>query len=488
MSALKKSDPNKTAELEIPEELLKSVKALKKEQGAIGEALAHAKQSITTEASRKHDESTRVFTLRKTEMIDKIKTLEIKKAQVEKEINAILQQKNLSVHEDLRKATAFILEETRKIAPIEKELESKVRAISHLKTEMQVLFESATAERHKNLEVLQAQGKEINHMSTLLSEATTLFKTEYKGLTGSVATLFEEKQVLTKDLTRLRGDLSASEVHLKKLQTEAAELEGVGELLRKSQARLDELMNAQKEYWGVEKKLQELLQEQRNLDASLNQKRSEKTHLTQEISRLGAELDQLEDRVLLKTLEVSELDSSLSETKKRIDQLRQEEIDCFRHLKREQERFSILQEDIARAESEKLSSHVLQEQATKSYHEKQVFFDRELALLESNLETKKSALEAEYLRKKSDWESEFAEFSRRKEEELQTQLAAAQAQDAENLRQRRRAFSQEVGNILKTQLTREDFATVEEKRKECQRQLEAVFTSFLGKRSWWKFW
>jgi len=488
MSALKKTDPNKTAELEIPEELLKSVKALKKEQGAIGEALAHAKRSVSTEASRKQDESTRVFNLRKVEMIEKIKALETKKAQVEREINSILQQKNSRVHQDLREATAFLVEETRKIAPIEKGIESKINSITNIKTELQMLFETATYERQKNLEVLKEQGKEIEHMSKMLNEATSLFKTDYKSLSGSVGELFEEKQALKLALARLKEEIFTSEANLKKLRAKEEELKDVGEDLRKGREKLEELRVSQLELSNFDVKLQDAKETYRNLEVTLNRKELEKMLLKQEVSRLEGVLGQLEDKILLQTLELSEAESSILSSKKRIEQIKQEEIDCFKHLAREQERLGIIREDLAKTESERISNSKSNDETSRFYEEKKNFYLRELELLKSSHESKIIALEAEYAKKKNDWEFEFKTYCSAKEEELKAHLAKTEQIGIENFKRRKNNFLNEVVNILSFQLNRKDFVTTEEKSKECKIELEKTFTHSFGKRSKWKFW
>ena len=113
MSALlKMSDQDKTAEIEVPESILKSAQKLKKEQQDISHELDKVKSE---EVVRKTDESTKVFNLRQHTAAEKVRELELRKLKAERELNALLQQKNSKLHEDLKKATDVLLIETKKI-------------------------------------------------------------------------------------------------------------------------------------------------------------------------------------------------------------------------------------------------------------------------------------------------------------------------------------------------------------------------------------
>jgi hypothetical protein len=130
MTALlkKNADPDATAEFVLPESFRKAAQELKTEQQVVTQELEKAKAEPVV---RQTDESTRVFNLRQHQVVSKIKELELRKAKAEKELNALLQQKNSKLHDDLKKVTDVLVNETKKIAPFEKELKNGMSKISN---------------------------------------------------------------------------------------------------------------------------------------------------------------------------------------------------------------------------------------------------------------------------------------------------------------------------------------------------------------------
>ncbi len=486
MSALlKMSDQDKTAEIEVPESILKSAQKLKKEQQDISHELDKVKSE---EVVRKTDESTKVFNLRQHTAAEKVRELELRKLKAERELNALLQQKNSKLHEDLKKATDVLLIETKKIAPLEKEFESRISKISNLKNEMQQFFESSLDERKKNSHFIENQTKEINQVGSIVKETMVMLQKDVHQINVEIEKLSQQKLELISYLGQLKEEIFFKEGILRLCENKKNEMTQLDlELSTLKQKVLDmrevslkytqlqsDLLLVQSQYSEDKFKLDSQLQE-------INEVKSQKTKLIAGVNQL--EIEFTNRRHALSDIEKNILDSRIM-----LGSMKDEEFQVGQALKDKELCLSKIHEEISRADSQKNAMLLMQEEALQFYQQKKDVFLREMHLLDQNFELKKEQLELEYANRKAQWELDFSKYCEQRESDQKINLINLEQHDIEEVRRKRSEFLSLTLEVLKKQLSNDEFVSKDQKIQGTQLDLENVFDRFFGKIVSKKFW
>jgi len=69
-----------------------------------------------------------------------------------------------------------------------------------------------------------------------------------------------------------------------------------------------------------------------------------------------------------------------------------------------------------------------------------------------------------------------------------SKLESIDHEDVELIKKKKAEFSVGVVEIIKHQVTREGFASIEQKTTDAKKDLEHYFDSFFGSTSRWRFW
>ncbi len=486
MSALLKfNDEDKTAEVEIPESILKSAQKLKKEQQDISHELERVKSE---EVVRKTDESTKVFNLRQHTAAEKVRELELRKLKAERELNALLQQKNSKLHEELKKATDVLLTETKKIAPLEKEFESRMSKISNLKNEMQQFFESSLDERKKNSFFIENQTKEINQVGSIVKETMVMLQKDVHQINVDIEKLTQQKLELISYLGQLKEEVFLKEGILRLCETKKNEMALLDLELSTLKQKVSDMRDLSFKYSQLQSDLlilqSQFKDDKHKLDSQLqevNEVKSQKTKLIAGINQL--EVDFTGRRHALDNIEKEILESRL-----KLDSMKNEEFHREQELKDKELSLSKIQEEITRCESQKNAMLLMQEEATQFYQHKKGVYVREMNLLDQNFELKKEQLELEFANRKAQWELDFLKYCEQRETDQKLNLIKLEQLDIEEVRRKRSEFLSLVLETFKKQLANDDFVPKDQKIQGAQLALENVFDRFFGKIISKKFW
>ena len=486
MSALLKfNDEDKTAEVEIPESILKSAQKLKQEQQEINEKLELARSE---EVVRKTDESTRIFNLRQHTAAEKVKELELRKLKAERELNALLQQKNSKLHEELKKATDVLVSETKKIAPLEKEFESRISKISNLKNEMQQFFESSLDERKKNSFFIESQTKEINQVGSIVKETMVLLQKDVHQINIEIEKLTQQKLELISYLGQLKEEIFLKEGVLRLCENKKNEMTQLDLELITLKQKVSDMKEVSFKYSQLQSDLLILQSQFKDDRYKLDSQLQEVNEVKSQKTKLLAGINQLEVDFTARRHALSELEKVIIETRIKLENMKDEEFQRDQELKDKGLSLSKIQEDIVRGESQRSAMLLMQEEASQFYQQKKEIYVREMNLLDQNFELRKEQLEAEYQSRKAQWELDFLKFCEQKETDQKLSLLQLEQHDIEEVRRKRSEFLSLTVDVFKKQFEKDDFVSKDQKITVVQKDLENVFDRFFGKIVSKKFW
>lgn len=522
MSALKKPiDENATGEFVLPESFRKKAEELKEQNKNLVTAITQAKEE---QVVRKEDESTKVFNLRQFQLNQKIKELEERKLKTEKELALITQKKNSTLHSDLKKATEMLVSETKRIVPLEKEIEAGVTKITNIKNEIQLLFENSIEERKRNGEAINEQSKEIQELNVKLKETLNVIKNEQTALQATLITLNEE--VLK--LNQAKSDLTITNL---KLKEENHSLESLKqEIIQKKEEcfKLDQEISVRKDkiieyqenvakFSSLEREIEEIKQKKQDFEIEIKNLNLNKEELFQQSVRADYSLKDLEEQLSSKKNILSRINEEILEAKKDLEKIRTEQFELQKVFGREQEKLNQIQGEISKLDAHKASALKLQDEAYSFYQEKKKIYQREISLMEENFQKKYSSLESEFEAKKLQieldfknytdrmehqkeeykqqfetnkvkWDDEFKDYCDKKQLEFNHSIELINTQDLERIKANKKEFIAEISHSLKLQLTRPGFFSTEEKIEDAKKEMSKTFDKYFGKTSRWKFW
>jgi hypothetical protein len=437
-----------------------SVLNLSNEREKLNDELNQAKNKLEN-THRDDHESTKVFNLAQLKANQEVQLLAEKKEKVEKEINTLMQMKNSKMHEDLQKVTRYLVQETKRIAPL---IENSVKS---------------GQENSSTLEEIKALRGELKaEMSGILKDV----KNVVVDLHQSYKDDYEELDKKKKDLKREIADLAIKLLPMsEKWKTE-------NEIYNKLQLEVSNLKNeyslliAQKH--ESEKELSHLILEGKDRIVQLQE---QKIKIEEEISLLRLIWADLEQKsIIKKDLEQSlkDLQSAyilLEEKSKNVEILLKEENFKLFHNQEEVRKLSLIIEE-KNLEKDKLFSEINDlriienelkyttlhsnekieeaknaiDQMTQKYVEKHQMLEREFNLKEDELKLKYLKLEEDFGQKNSLSEQEgHAKISnldheyKLKKEKLEAELNQLEEIKIKELKQRLAETELGIANFLK---------------------------------------
>jgi hypothetical protein len=451
-----------------------SVLNLSNEREKLNDELNQAKNKLEN-THRDDHESTKVFNLAQLKANQEVQLLAEKKEKVEKEINVLMQMKNSKMHEDLQKVTRYLVQETKRIAPlIENSVKSgqensstleEIKALrGELKAEMSGILKdvkNVVVDLHQSYrddyEELDKKKKdlkrEIADLAIKLLPMSEKWKTEnevYNKLQLEVSNLKNEYSLLMAQKHESEKELShlilEGKDRIVQLQEQKIKIEEDISLLRLTWADLEQktiikkdleqsLKDLQSAYIQLEErsKTLEILQKDENFKLYHNQEEVRKLSLlieekTQERDKLSTEIHTLriiENEVRYTTLHSNE---KIEEAKNAIEQVTQKYVEKHQLLERE---FSVKEDEL------KIKYLKLEEDLC-----------RKLSLTEQDGHARISNLDHEYILKKEKKETELNQLEEIKVKELKQRLAETEIGIANFLKRNQDDLAKTISDIV----------------------------------------
>lgn len=485
-SALKTGIENDRTDFEIPENLEKHLQELRTQKQSFEGQLAHAKSEL---GEKKDNENTNVYQLREKAALSKIKELELKKSKIEKELNILLQQKNTKLHDHLVKVTEVLVSETKKIQPLEKDLESGVTKLFHLKNEMQQMFENNIDDRKKNASQIEEQMKEIRSVNQLLRETTSILSKDYHLLTTELEKLHREKIDLLSSLSKIKDQISSQTSILKLLDEKELQLKKIEEELTEFSERSTQMAEAQVYFEELKSQITRLKNDKDDLLRFNNKARTKKQEITTTLSKMEINLRHIEQEIDGKREELQSLNQDFIDTKIKVENMRNEEFEMIKDLKNYQASLSELIKEGAFLKASRDQALKMQEDSLAFLEDRKAFYRREVELIEENYRFLSTKLESEFQTKKLEWEKDYSLYIEKRENELKKNFDDLRFHEQEAITKKRNALTNEILEIFKKQDRHQGFISQEQKAEEVKKDISALFDHHFGKkRTWWKFW
>ncbi len=483
--ALKSKDSSVLDEFEIPEHLGGIVDDLKKEQQTLKKELEAVKSEPVV---RKQDESTRIFNLRQHQIELKISQLEQKKVQTEKELQTILQQKNSTLHTDLKKLAQFILQESKKIAPLEKELEAKIGTISNLRNELQQIFESNLSDRKKNMGLIEEQNGQIRELGDLIRDTSKLLQGDFHFLSQDIGKIQQEIQIESRKLAELKQEVAHHQGVTDVIEIRKKELKGLEYEISEGQknalafAKLDDQMEK------VRKDIHRLLEEKETHERKIESLKQLIFEVKESHSRLGLREKHLENVISGKNDHLKSLEIELHGKRIHLEEIKDEEQKEQLKVMNHREELSLVRSEIAKLEGSRNTYVMLLDESAKHFEEKKSFYQRESESLEKLHAARALELDAALEKKKSVWEEEFRIYADDKKSILKAELESMDKLDLEDIRKKKTDLLQEISAIMSSILSAPGFQSSEERSSKARKEVEKSFELVFGKTRRWKFW
>ncbi len=487
MTALLKrnGDPEATDEFILPESFKKATAELKAEKETINKELEEAKSEPVV---RKVDESTKMFNLRQVQMEEKINQLEQKKIKAEKELHVLLGMKNSKLHEDLRKVATVLLTETKKIAPLEKDIETSVAKIINLKNEIQQFFESNLEEKKKNSGHIEDQTREVHQLGVLVRESMMVLEKDLHQLVLDIEKLSMEKIDIHSSLGKVKEELFEKETAVRLLDQRRSELHQIESSIHSYHEQLAEMKEFMARFHSLQEQMPELKKRQDEYSIQIQMKNQQLMELEGKLSRQEMVLKHTEDQVMAKKAMISLVEKEALDGHKSIESLRKVEFEVKQDIQHEQLKLEKTKTELAHFQAMRGAALKLHDDSFDFYKMKKEVYARELSLLEEAHHSKLAQLDAEFEARKVKWESEFRVYCDEKQSELMSKLESMDHDDLEAIKKKKNEFSLGIVDILKHQVTKEGFTSVEQKTMDAKKELEHYFDSFFGSTNRWKWW
>jgi hypothetical protein len=484
-TALKTKDSSVLDEFEIPEHLGGVVEDLRKEKQTLDKEIKETKAAPVV---RKQDESTRVFNLRQHQMELKLQELEEKKKKTEEELSVVLKEKNSKLHDDLRKVAQYILQETKKFAPLEKELEEKISSIANLRNELKQIFESNLGDRKKNFSLLEDQNKQLHALGDQIRENSKILQADFHILTTDIERLQRERQDETKKLSDLKIDIAQNEGIYHTLEVKKSELReldhkiSLGEKNAMTFAKLDE------ELVILKNEVARLYEEKNRLHEVTGRLQHDEVHAQEALARLKLQEKNFETVIAARKNQVQLLETDILDVRKRLEILKNDEHEVHTRYLQECERLRSAHFESARLEGLRDAQVKLLDEATAMFEEKRAFFQRELTSLQAFHDSREAELVAQMELKKARWDEEFHAYCEARKSALKLELDAIDKVDLEEIRRKKKVLLTEVEKVMNSIFSGDGFSSTDERTERARKEVEKSFHLIFGKTRRWLFW
>jgi len=412
---------------------------------------------------------------------EKSKELEEKKLQSEKKQQTILQQKNLSLHNDMRKVMQFLMQETRRITAAEKEFQSKVAAVVTLKGELQYLFDTSRLERQKNFSALEEQGKLMSSVESQVRETSEFLRHDFKQIT-------QEYERISQETVREQQALQGLKEEVAKQQSLVLELGALRSQLVELEHKLKVLQQEEQQLQSQKAETNRAVELGVALQLQCEAKRVELAQLQQQQLTQEAHLSHLEQSIQGRKTILQQVELDMIEAKKRLEMVRDQETHALQACDRHRQDQSDLRNEIARLHGVKSAAVELQQEALQLLQQQKESHEREIQLSEKIHQSHLAELATQFEQKKLSWEAEFLAWSQSQKDNFERELESMNKRDLDELRRRKRDFSQQVYEAMNTELSRGTFETTEQRSEHVRRQVDLIFDGFFDRVSRWKFW
>lgn len=472
-------------EFEIPEHFGEVVEGLKKEQTELTKELEKTKSAPVV---RKQDESTRVFNLRQHQIELKIAELEEKKKKTEQELQTVLQQKNTRLHDDLKKLAQIILQETRKFSSFEKDLNTRLGAVTNLRNELQQVLEANLNDRKKNVNIVEEQTKQLNGISEQVRETSRLLQTDFHFLSKDVERLHSEKQEKIRALAGLKEEVSRYQGVLSELTVRKEELKVIEQKISEGERNAVGFSRLDEELEKLRTEVSRLQEEKDKLTSTNNRLQQDNIHKQDELSRLLVKEKQLDHVIAGKKQHITSLEEDVLDVRKRLEFRRNEEHELHQKYLHRHDQLASLHEEIGRLEGKKLAEEKMMEETKAMFEEKRAFLTKEMNTLVELHQSKLTDLSSQYEMKKTRWEEEFHHYTENRKVAFQRELDEIAGKDLEEIRRKKKEFLHDIVTIMSSLMSAEGFSSSEERSVRAKKDVEKTFQTVFGKTRRWSFW
>jgi hypothetical protein len=485
MSALKKpNDSEITAEIVLPESIKKKSEALKKELLGSLEIEKTPALSSAENLNKNND----VLNFKRDQLASKTREIDTNKLFQENVSSQQLNSKGPQVHEELKKASEVLISETKKFAPLQKEIESGLLKISNLKSEMQHFFESNLNEKRKTTTLLEDQNREILKNGEMLKEVNSSLSSSLREITDQIQKLSKEKLSLHQEVAKLKEEISQKSSILQSFEQKSKQLSEINSSISSGMEKLTELVVLEEQVKQLQFNKSQLTRECDTLSHSIRVLNQDKSEMHINLDRLEISHEQLTNQVSARREQLMAAENELIDGKKRVEGFRSEEFDLQKRVQFEQGQLHKIMTEVAQLEGIKIAHQKLQEETYEYYQEKKSFYLKELELLEQTNHSRKSELDAAYEKSKIQWENEYREFSANKEKELQKKLDFMHREAIEDFKKIKKELSLRIWNAVQAELQNQQFTTQEDRSKAMKNEIENILNNAVVKNKKWKLW
>lgn len=485
MSTAEKKDSSVLDEFEIPEHLGGVVEDLKNEQQTLSKEIEEARAKT---AVRKQDESTKVFNLRQHQIELKIAELEEKKKKSEQELQGVLQQKNSTLHADLKKLAQYILQETKKIAPLGKEIETKLHSVTTLRNELQLVFENNLSDRKKNTVLIEEQNIHLHQLGELIRETSKLIQGDFHLLARDIEKIQTERNEEARKLAGLKQEVAHHKGLCDEIEARRAQLRELEDRIALGEKTAATFAGLDEEIAHLKDEARRLQEEKERLHSSTVRLHQEEFHGQENLARLKLRERHLENVISGKKDQLLTLEADVLDVRKRLEMRKNDEHEVHAKFLHHRDQLTDLQNEVARLEGARAAHETLVAEAQSLFEEKKAFFQRELELLEKLQHSRRQEIEAQGEAQRLRWEEEFQVFTEGRRAGLRAELEAQDRADLEDIRNKKREFLSEVTRIMSGILSSPEFTSTEERAKLARKEVEKSFELLFGKTRRWKFW
>lgn len=450
---------------------------------------------------RKVDEMTVVFNLRQLEMEQKTKDLEAKKIKVERELNHMLSLKNSKFHEELKIATETLIDETKKIAPLEKSLEGLVDSIQKIRLEMIRLFNQGLEERKKSIAELGATKVEVTKMSGLVQETVGDLSLAYRDIlsaskrtlndfeTDSVKLLLAKQELETTKIEKDKYDFDLSEIQ-RKIELYDQNAKAVEAKIEVKQNELDGLirknLESEERVRSQEAKISNTSQKLNEVEALVNLKKIELSEAQSALKVCQAEsenfkvsLDILKGTIERKEKSLHSMDDEANSYSKRVQELRNTEVELLKVIGVLETSKAVTEGELSGLESKKAALVQAVDHMKHLYDEQK----RHLELLKSDLnqrfKTEEDRCHIEHQHKIHDWELQFTEHCLNRKAKLTKELEEMSLAHSVSLVKLKDGFVVEAKKSVLDILDINEFSSREERIASMQSAFDTAASKFV---------
>ena len=531
------SSEEKTAEFELPDfpkknQVVPPAPAIQNKVATLRTENLQLKQEIEevkTESVRKVDEPTRVFNLRQAQMVQKLRELEAKKVATQKAIQKMLEEKNNTLHADLSKATATLVTESQRFAPLEKEFSEGMQKLSTLRAELQNVIEQSSSERKKNSQAIIDQGVEITNLQRLVQSCFDLMSKDYAHLSNSIRPLMDQKIELERELVELKTahatfeteikDQESRKFHLeiaiseagrkieahKKVEEEKQEfLATLYERIEKAQTELEsfkrktfEIEEQKKhDFESYQLKLRELEEQKLSIENGIERLREEQALVEKNGETVKWSLASMTEQCELKKKTFEGLDKETIEVRKRIEDLRSEEASLHKSIANLSNTLHHLQGEVGGLEASRSAAYKLQEEAMSVLTERRQFYHQHVQDLEYAHKVKLAQLEKEYNDQKAEWDENFHHLEESQRASLEAKLEEQTVKYHSLLRDTQYALLSDMTKTVKRLFSKTAFESGQLRAEAAAEELEPMLKNYFNQtvnlhgKVWhnWRYW